>query len=146
MGLNPERAGSLQFRFDNEDVLLAKANERPFFGWGTWGRNRVFDPLTGQDMTVTDGVWIINYGVFGWLGYIGAMGLIAYALMAIKRVLNKKNGTDFSSYTLALAIILVIFLIDQIPNASLNHVSYLIAGGAAGAGKTARGVHACGCL
>lgn len=128
MGLDPERAGSLQFRFDNEDVLLAKANERPFFGWGTWGRNRVFNPVTGEDMTVTDGVWIINYGVFGWLGYIGTLGLIAYALIAIKRVLNTKNEAEFSSYTLALAIILAIFLIDQIPNASLNHVSYLIAG------------------
>lgn len=128
MGLDPERASSLQFRFDNEDVLLAKANERPFFGWGTWGRNRVFDPLTGEDMTVTDGIWIINYGIFGWLGYMGAMGLVAYALMAIKRVLNRKNGAEFSSYTLALAIILTIFLIDQIPNASLNHVSYLMAG------------------
>jgi hypothetical protein len=128
MGLNPERAGSLQFRFDNEDALLAKANERPYFGWGTWGRNRVFNPITGEDMSVTDGAWILNYGIFGWLGYIGIMGLIAYPVIALKRVLNYKNERDCSPYTLALATILMIVMIDQIPNASLNYVSFLMAG------------------
>lgn len=128
MGLNPERASSLQFRFDNEDALLAKANERPYFGWGTWGRNRIFNPATGEDVSVTDGEWIVNYGVFGWLGYFGLMGLIAYPVIVLKRVLNNKNEQECSSYTLALAMILMILLIDQIPNASLNYVSYLLAG------------------
>ena len=127
-GLDPARAQSLQFRFDNEDILLDKANERPLFGWGTWGRNRVFDPVTGVDQTVVDGIWILNYGVFGWLGYLGTMGLIAYPLIVISRVVNSRNEKSFSQYTLALAIVLMIFLIDQIPNASLNHLSYLMAG------------------
>lgn len=127
-GLDPARAQSLQFRFDNEDVLLGKANERPLFGWGTWGRNRVFDPVTGVDQTVVDGIWILNYGVFGWLGYLGTMGLIAYPVIVIGRVLTPKNEKYFSQYTLAVAIILMVFLVDQIPNASLNHVAYLMAG------------------
>jgi hypothetical protein len=67
--INPERASSLKFRIDNEDILLAKANERSVFGWGTWGRNRVFDPVTGVDVSVTDGVWILYYGQAGWHGH-----------------------------------------------------------------------------
>ena len=42
--VDPERARSLAFRFDNEAQLLAHANERPLFGWGGWGRNRLYDP------------------------------------------------------------------------------------------------------
>ena len=34
---------------------------RPIFGWGGWGRNRVYDEM-GNDMAVTDGYWIIFFG------------------------------------------------------------------------------------
>lgn len=37
--VSDDRAHSLGFRFANEDVLLARAEEKPVFGWGTWGRN-----------------------------------------------------------------------------------------------------------
>lgn len=35
-GINPERAQSLQFRFDQEERLLSRAMQRPMFGWGGW--------------------------------------------------------------------------------------------------------------
>lgn len=135
MELNPERARSLQFRFQNEDMLLDRANERPLFGWGTWGRNRIYDPRTGEDLSVTDGAWIITYGAFGWLGYIGTMGLLVYPLIAITRAVNKKNEKDFSQYTFTLSLILMVYVLDQIPNASLNHITYLIAGAILGRAK-----------
>ncbi|MBC6903963.1 hypothetical protein DWB84_00550 [Saccharophagus sp. K07] len=135
MDLNPDRAASLQFRFNHEDHLLEKGNERPWFGWGTWGRNRIYDPLTGKDLSVTDGAWILAYGIFGWLGYIGSMGLLAYPVFALKRTLNDKTEKDFSTYTLGLVFILMIYMIDQIPNASLCHLSYLIAGAVLGRAK-----------
>lgn len=128
MELNPERARSLQFRFQNEDMLLARANERPWFGWGTWGRNRVYDPATGEDLSVTDGAWIITLGAFGWLGYIAMMGLITYPVIVLMRVVSKRNEKNYSSYTFVLALILVIYALDQIPNASVNHLTYLLAG------------------
>jgi hypothetical protein len=129
MDLNPERAASLQYRFDNEDILLDKANESPWFGWGTWGRNRAFDPATGMDISITDGAWIIRFGAFGWLGYMATMGLLAYPLIAFaKHSRNYSAGAAFSAYSFALCAILVIYLIDQIPNASLSHFTYLIGG------------------
>mgnify|MGYP001243175432 CR=1 FL=1 len=128
-GLNPERAGSLQFRINNEDLLLQKANERPLFGWGTWGRNRIYNPETGKDISVTDGTWIIIYGMFGWLGYIGVFGILTYPILAYRKVfLAQQSDKTNSPYTIALIIILTIVTIDQIPNASLNGVVYLMAG------------------
>ena len=50
-----DRAGSVQFRLDNENMLAKKAMQQPLFGWGGWNRARVFDE-SGNDLTVTDGV------------------------------------------------------------------------------------------
>ena len=68
--ISEERADSLAFRFRNEDILLARANEKPLSGWGGFGRNRVRDPETGRDISTTDGMWIITIGTWGWPGYI----------------------------------------------------------------------------
>ena len=43
MFINEERAHSLEYRLENEDLLIAKALQRPIFGWGGWGRNCVYD-------------------------------------------------------------------------------------------------------
>jgi hypothetical protein len=136
MDLNPDRASSLQYRFDHEDKLLGKANEKPWFGWGTWGRNRIYHPITGEDMSVTDGAWIIRYGVFGWLGYLAAMGLLAYPIIAFAKAMKSHpDDRSPSPYTPVLCAILAIYLIDQIPNASLSHLTYLIAGAVLGGAK-----------
>jgi hypothetical protein len=71
-----DRAFSLDFRFRNEDALLSKARERPVFGWGTWGRNRVYDVSTGTDLSVTDGYWILEIGMFGFTGFLSFFGLL----------------------------------------------------------------------
>ncbi|MEM9523999.1 MAG: O-antigen ligase family protein, partial [Pseudomonadota bacterium] len=76
MSYDEGRAGSLIFRLENEDILLEKANERPIFGWGGWGRWRVYDDRTGNDVSTSDGSWIILIGEGGWVGYIGLFGLL----------------------------------------------------------------------
>ncbi len=70
------RAESLAFRFRNEDVLLERANRKPLAGWGSWGRNRVYNEDTGRSESTTDGMWIILIGSWGWLGYIAQYGSI----------------------------------------------------------------------
>ena len=71
--LNDERAQSLEFRLDNEDLLIAKALQRPIFGWGGWGRNFVYDESEHRRVTVVDGMWIIALGSYGcrWSGFDG---------------------------------------------------------------------------
>lgn len=127
-GLDEDRGGSLLFRLRHEDALMEKANERPWFGWGSWGRNRVYDTRTGRDLSVTDGGWILRFGSQGWFGYIAAFGLICYPIIATYRYFKKNKEDEVSPYSVALAMILMIYLIDQIPNASLNHLIYMISG------------------
>ena len=49
--------------------------ERPVWGWGGWGRNRVFD-TSGRDVSVTDGMWVIYLGVYGLVGLVAWTALL----------------------------------------------------------------------
>jgi len=125
-----ERAGSLNFRFENEARLLEHANKKPFFGWGGWGRNRVYDPETGQDISVSDGKWIITIGTLGWIGFLTQFLLIvlpvyfAYRIQPKVKDLLYSERILFASHTLIVAII----LLDQMPNSSLNPLYWLVIG------------------
>ena len=92
--VNDERAQSLRFRFENEDRLLARASQRFWFGWGRYGRNRVYEEGTGRDIGTTDGAWIITLGTFGIVGFLAQFGLLSLpvwrAASAIK-LSNSKN-------------------------------------------------------
>jgi hypothetical protein len=126
-----DRAGSLDFRLRNEDILLDRANQRPLFGWGGYNRNRVF-VVTGwgstTDISITDGTWIIILGTSGWLGYLSLFGLLCYPFWHLFR--QRKMG--ISPATLALAGMLLFNVLDLIPNSSLQPVTWLIVGALAG--------------
>jgi len=132
--ISEQRAQSFGFRLDNEDILLDRANERPLFGWGGWGRNRVYDPETGDDISVTDGAWIITAGSYGWVGYIAEYGLLTGPLLLMGL------GRRASFAALTLGIVLAANLFDLIPNSGLTPLTWLIAGGLAGtlAGNASR--------
>jgi len=73
--LGADRAQSLESRLVNEDMLTVRALERPLFGWGGWGRARIYN-AEGQDVTITDSLWIItlgNKGLFGLAGLLLAL-------------------------------------------------------------------------
>src|SRR5262249_6126515 len=72
--INEERGGSLETRFDNERQLLGHASERIWFGWGRFGRSRVYANW-GGDISITDGRWVITLGQFGIFGFIAEFGL-----------------------------------------------------------------------
>lgn len=128
-----DRAASVQTRIDNEDVLLEKAAQKPLFGWGSWGRGRIYQTdWSGKydiDVTVTDGTWIIVISVFGWAGYIASFGILAYPTA---RAFRRRNlFAKFPSYVVLLGV-LVINLLDLLPNSSLSPITWLIAGALAG--------------
>lgn len=122
-----ERAGSIRTRFEQEDALLQRASERPLFGWGRFGRNRVFDQ-GGTDVTLSDGRWIIILGQYGYFGFIAEFGLI---LTVILRARAKIRSISDEAYTLpsaGLSLILSVILLDQLPNASISPWAYFICG------------------
>ncbi len=138
--VSPERANSLQFRFDNEDILYERAMQKPAFGWGIWGRNQILDPETGNYKTVTDGRWIITLGVYGWLGYVGEFGLLVLPLLALWQV-GRRPGARLPGAAGPLALLLAVNLVDLIPNATLTPITWMIAGALMGAAERARALY-----
>jgi hypothetical protein len=126
--ISDERAGSLRYRLDNEDQLLARAFEKPLFGWGTWGRGRIYNEF-GSDISVTDGLWIIVLGGWGWVGYVGFFGVLAAPLLFLAATARRK---EIPPETIALALICAGNFIYLIPNATLTPVGLLCFGALAG--------------
>lgn len=132
-----DRADSLQFRFEHEAMLLARAQEKPIFGWGSWGRNMVYEHETGRSITVSDGRWVIVIGVAGWVGYIGEFGLLALPLFMLSRQLRGRPS-EAGRYAGTLALILAFNMVDLLPNASLFPFTWLIAGTVLGYAESLR--------
>jgi len=142
LSVSVDRAQSLKFRLDNEDGLLAHANEKPISGWGGWGRNKIYDPETGRDLSVTDGIWIIVIGIYGWLGYIAHFGLLTLPILLYAR---QRRRFGPSMITPGLLLLLSAVLIDFLPNAGLVPYVWMMAGAVAGflmrpAEETAAGI------
>ena len=125
---NPARAQSLEFRFQNENEMLAHALEKPFFGWGSWGRNRIYSKWDGRDLSVTDGRWITELGTNGWIGFLFYYAILLtplyYALKTFKYIKEPKDQVYFA----ALSIILAICIIDSIPNTGMGPMHLFLAG------------------
>jgi hypothetical protein len=119
-----DRAESLDYRFDNEEVLLDRARERPLFGWGGWGRNLVREANTGKALTVTDGRWIIAIGFFGWTGFLSEFGLVALPLLLIWW----RGGTPPPRVVAGGMLIVGVNMVDMIPNATLTPLTWLFSG------------------
>ena len=136
--IDKERAGSLAFRFYNEDLLLERAYEKPLFGWGSWGRNHLHDPVSGTIQTVTDGRWIIVFGIFGWVGFIAEFGLLGLPLILLWWTMRTAPPGSLSPAIGSLALILVINIVDLLPNATLTPITWLISGALLGYAELAK--------
>lgn len=124
--ISPERADSLHVRFYNEDILYERASERLTFGWGGYGRNRVYDER-GNDICLTDGEWIIRIGGRGVIGFIATFGLILTPIFIAWRRAHRmpKEGR---LYVDALAIICALFAVDLLPNSLFTKLPFFFGG------------------
>jgi hypothetical protein len=139
--VNKPRAVSLQFRFEQEETLLQHASDRSWFGWGRFGRNRVYNKDwqgVGVDNSVTDGRWIITLGQFGIVGFLAEFGLLAMPVFRGMRVLKSVQSFQASLYLAAICLILAVNLIDLLPNSALSPWTWLLAGSLLGVSETAR--------
>lgn len=127
--ISVDRQGSLLYRFDNETRLLEHASHKPLFGWGGWGRNRVFDPETGEDITVTDGKWIITLGTRGWVGFLAEFLFFIVPIWLVYKLKGNQKVPKNERFLLAAhSLIVAIILLDQMPNASMNALYWLVVG------------------
>jgi hypothetical protein len=127
-----ERGQSLQFRFNNETILIDKALAGTFFGWGGWNRSRVFDDH-GRDITVTDGLWIITLGTRGVYGL--ALLLLTVQMPMLLLLRHAPPGewrTNAYAPSAVLAVILCLYMVDNLLNAMVNPIFMLFNGGLCG--------------
>ena len=123
-----DRSESLQFRFDNEKILIDKALKGSFFGWGGFGRSRVYND-EGRDISVTDGLWIMILGLNGIYGL--TMLVIAIqcpTILFFLRVNPAEWKTKKWGLSAVMAIFLCIYMIDNLLNAMINPIYMLFNG------------------
>jgi hypothetical protein len=128
--INSEKEKSIAFRLMNESGVLGKAKDRPLFGWGRQAhifRNRYGGPV------IWDSLWVI---VFSQAGFAGLAALLATilvpVLLFIRRFPAKLWQQPDVAPAAALAIVLVLYMLDHLANAMLNPVFLLAAGGLSG--------------
>lgn len=133
IGINQARIQSLEFRLENEKLLAEKARQQPLFGWGGWGRNRVTNDW-GQDITTTDSLWVITFGVNGIVGLASMAAVLLlpsfywFASRSSTRAWLKRESAPAS----AIAVLLVLYMFDCLVNAMVNPVYILASGGLSG--------------
>ncbi len=151
---NENREHSLRFRFESEAVLLERAAEKPLFGWGTWGRNHIHDPVSGAILSISDGHWVITLGVYGWFGFLAEFGLLTLPIFLLARqtassikqsakrlhqriqveipvskpVEDRLIQDKTSPLIGPLCLLLALNVVDLLPNATLTPLTWLLAG------------------
>ena len=129
--VNEERAQSLQFRLQNETVVIEHAWDALAWGWGGFGRGHVHDEY-GTSQVVMDGLWLIT---FSYCGLVGLISLYTTLLLgpgiACFRFSRRSWRARFAEVApvLALAVGLILFAIDSLLNAMLNPIYPLALGG-----------------
>lgn len=130
--VSAERAGSLESRMHHEDQLSDKALQRPVFGWGGWGRSRIRDE-SGREISITDGLWIIELGDRGFVGVVAMLGVFLLPLARLIRLIPAREWTRaYAAPAAALTTVVVLYLIDCLPNAMVTPIYMLAAGGITG--------------
>ena len=123
-----ERGGSLQTRIEAENALSVKAREKPFFGWGGWGRNRVANE-EGRDY-ITDSLWIINFGQFGIVNLIGlTLVLLLPMILVIRDYRVELWSHPMVAPVVVLAMINMLYMFDHLMNGMINPIFMLAVGG-----------------
>lgn len=133
--VSPERSSSLMTRFDHEGRLLARAMERPLYGWGGWGRSRIYDwwgergdEWAGyNDTTISDGAWIISLGSSGLVGFAASFALLVVPLLLyVPRCARLPPSPQI--LVGALAVMVGVFTVDLLPNSQSDLLPVVYAG------------------
>ena len=137
--ISDERAKSLAFRLKNENMLTTKALEQPWFGWGGSGRSQVYDISDGHRRTIVDGLWIVMLGEHGIVG-LGALLTMALgsAFLLWRRVPTRFWSDPACAAPVSLAVVVSLYMIDGLFNATFNPVASLAVGAVASMSFVAR--------
>jgi hypothetical protein len=131
--LPEDRVASLEFRFNNEELLSGKAREQMVFGWGGYGRSLLIRPDDGK-LTVPDSLWINIFGQNGLVGLVSlfvSMLLPTFSLFWMRYPARLWANKRVASAAV-IALVTALYMIDCLINAMINPIYILAAGGLAG--------------
>jgi hypothetical protein len=128
--LGPDRAASLSFRLINDNVIAADARSRVLLGWGR-SIAGIENPYTGT-YAIPDSLWSIWFTQFG---VVGLTAVFALFLVPVARATLLTTGrawiTPRIAPAAALAVVLLLGLVDDLVNALPDPLFPLVAGGLA---------------
>ncbi|MAE59839.1 MAG: hypothetical protein CMJ49_00625 [Planctomycetaceae bacterium] len=130
--INEDRAKSLQGRFEKEVQFVNRAKEKPVWGWGSGDRMRPYrQEAHAQTRRLgVDGMWYIAMGKYGMVGLISfTLVIVLPAMLWIRRCRPGKWMTGPAAGASVLAMILGLYMIDNLLNAMINPI-YMIGAGA----------------
>ena len=123
----PERTQSLGYRFEQEEILMRNAMEHSLFGWS---RSAGFNSGPRGLLAVVDGLWMIVFGTMGVVGLVALNGMhLLPTILFMRRYRTEEWLEPDVAPTLTLAMILPLFMLDNLSNAMLNPI-YAVAMGA----------------
>ena len=122
-----DRAGSLAYRFQNEDHALERTRERIVFGWGEYDRNAVFSEW-GDKRSVLDGYWIIRLSMNGMVGFVASFGPLLLPIWWARRLLPTITDEKDRRLVAGVAFVLALLALDLIPNGLWAFYPFLVAG------------------
>ncbi|MBW4467709.1 MAG: O-antigen ligase domain-containing protein [Pegethrix bostrychoides GSE-TBD4-15B] len=128
-----DRLDSLAFRFNNEEVLVDHARQQFWLGWGGWNRSRVFLPGTDK-LAIQDSLWVLSFGVFGAVGLISLFSAMLLPVVTLfwSRYPARTWTNPQVAPAVAVAIMIVLYMVDCLSNAMINPIYILACGGVAG--------------
>lgn len=128
-----DRVASLEFRLNNEELLVEHAREKLTFGWSGWNRSRVIVPETGQ-LAVQDSLWVIALGENGFVGLISLFSAMLLPVVALfwSRYPARLWTNPQVAPAVGVAVALVLYMLDCVMNAMINPIYILACGGIAG--------------
>jgi hypothetical protein len=126
-----DREASRWYRRFNENKLVKKIWNAPFFGYGDTGLSRKVDKLdkNDSDEAVTDSFWSITMSAYGFVGLI-AVYLAMLLPVARYMYYYKPSRWDQPLYAVgaALAMILLLWMLDNLMNGFFSAMYVLTAG------------------
>lgn len=125
VNVNQDRAGSLLFRFNNEDRFIERLFERPWFGWGGWARGHVFDKY-GRNLSILDGAWL-GMLQFGFVRLFTQMTLILWPIFVASRRVGLVPPAD-QALLAAVGMVSVFYAVDLLPNGMFNELPMFFSG------------------
>ncbi len=127
--IGEDRSRSVEFRFENERLLIAKAMQRPLLGWGRFSRSFIYDEFGYSRGVIADSMWIIALGMTGLLGLVAMGAVLALPAIALLRTYPGRSWADPRlAPAAALTTVVLIWAIDNLLNAMMTPLYPAISG------------------